>query len=147
MNGSIFLYSDKEKNCVCFTVYMVDTMYFEQFYCFPLKNGFLGEARRTPHPSCPVSSPSVQLRCMTHTASPLRLTSGVGIQFSPRLPRGQGDIRPWLSLEGAEVEKRQSLLLVDCGTGGQVGCAQARSQGGEKDVQKEKQCSPYCQEG
>lgn len=107
-----FLYSYKEKNCVCFTVYMAGPMYFEQFYCFPLKNHFLGEAGETPRPSCPVPSPDcAAARSPPPTPPHLRLTTErVGSQFSSRLLRDQGYIRPWPSLQGTEAEQRQSLL-------------------------------------
>lgn len=52
-----FLYSYEEKNYVFFTVYVADTVYFEQFCFFPLKNHFLGEAGKTRCPSWPVPSP------------------------------------------------------------------------------------------
>lgn len=69
----------------------------------------------------------------------------VGIQFSPRLPRAQGSIRRWLSLEDAKVKEIQSPPSGDYETGGQraaLRCAKAKSQGGEKDMwAEERKCS------
>lgn len=64
------LYSYKEKNCVYFTVYMADTMCFEQFYCFPLKNRFLGEAGGHLAPPVLIPPQTVQLQLRSTAPRP-----------------------------------------------------------------------------
>lgn len=125
------LYFYKEDNGVRFTVYMDGrSQYVERFYCFPLKNHFLGQAWGNTLPLLPWPL------SMTHTASPSLNDRKGGQSVQAMFTEESGIYQALLSVQvTGERETVPALIGLGDGCRAALQCSRAQSQWGEKDVQ------------
>lgn len=106
-------------------------MYFEQFYHFPLRKNFLGEAGEPAGASCPVPSPDCAAASRLALPPPPLSARKAGRPVRPTFTEGPGSCWALAQPGGGEggEDTVSTLSLADCGTGGQSCPKRGRGQG------------------